>query len=166
MLQDASNASNLDDETEGAAMALVSLQTRQPPEAEVASPIDSMYGSEVDEIESSGVEEEVDELAEDSDSGCESIYSTFPSNFQFALILVLDIPTESPTRVRVHYGTSKTPFECDTVMSASHTDERISVIFRPISFIFSMGRTVKHVFTLLYKLKILHFSIFIAAEPR
>jgi len=55
---------------------------------------------------------------------------------------------------------------CDTVMSTSHTDERISVIFQPISFIFSMGCTVKHVFTLLYELKILHFSIFIVAEPR
>jgi hypothetical protein len=42
----------------------------------------------------------------------------------------------------------------------------IPVISWPISFIFSIGRTVRHVFTLLYKLKNSHFSIFIAAEPR
>ena len=67
-------------------MALVSLQTRQAPEAEVASSIDDMYGSEVDEMDTSGVDEEVDELAEDSESECESIFSAFSSSFSFNLI--------------------------------------------------------------------------------
>ena len=39
--------------------------------------IDSIYGSEVDEMDTGGVDEEVDELEEDSDSECEIIYSTF-----------------------------------------------------------------------------------------
>ena len=67
--------SNFDDETEKAATALVSLQKPQPAKAEVESSdsesIDPMYSSEGDEDSTaSGVEEEVDELADDSDSEC------------------------------------------------------------------------------------------------
>jgi hypothetical protein len=80
------NTSNHVDETEGAAMVLMSLQNHQPFEADITSSNDDIYGSEEDGMDGSGVDEEIDELEEDSDAECEFIFSTF---FPVFLILIL-----------------------------------------------------------------------------
>ena len=115
-LQNASNCDLNEAETEVAAMALMALQ-QQPPKADVDH-VDgiTVYGSEADEIGSS-VAEEIDGLdASDLDSSSECEFTNILS-FKFQVhicyyILVLGIPSESPTRLRVHSGcsTTTTPF--------------------------------------------------------
>lgn len=73
------DASNLDDETEGAAIALMALQQPQLPKADHDVESMSTLGSEVDELGSSDAEEEIDELddtdSSSSDSECRFIFS-------------------------------------------------------------------------------------------
>lgn len=50
------------------------------------------------------------------------------------MILVLDIPSESPTRLRVHHGTSKTPFDIPIEVPYKNATRDVTGITSSTSF--------------------------------